>query len=187
MVLALVLGDTHIPYRSHSLPNKFKKLLVPGRIHHILCTGNLCDKETYDYLKTLASEVHVVRGDFDDPNSNYPEQKVVNIGQFRIGLCHGHQAIPWSSQESLFLIQRQMDVDILITGHSHKFDAFEADGCFYINPGSATGAYSPFMDLPVKPSFVLIDIQSSAAVVYVYTLEQEVVVERLEFKKPSPS
>ena len=39
---------------------------VPGKIQHILCTGNLCTKESYDYLKTLASDVHVVRGDFDE-------------------------------------------------------------------------------------------------------------------------
>ena len=41
-------------------------LQVPGKIQHILCTGNLCSKETFDYLKTLASDVHVVKGDFDD-------------------------------------------------------------------------------------------------------------------------
>ena len=61
----LVLGDLHIPFRCNALPDKFKKLLVPGRIHHILCTGNLCSKETLDYLKTLASDVQIVRGDFD--------------------------------------------------------------------------------------------------------------------------
>lgn len=60
------MGDLHIPHRCSSLPSKFKKLLVPGRIQHILCTGNLCTKESYDYLKTLASDVHVVRGDFDE-------------------------------------------------------------------------------------------------------------------------
>ena len=38
-MLVLVLGDLHIPYRSAALPNKFKKLLIPGRIQHILCTG----------------------------------------------------------------------------------------------------------------------------------------------------
>lgn len=64
----LVLGDLHIPFRCNALPGKFKKLLVPGRIHHILCTGNLCSKETLDYLKTLASDVHIVRGDFDKVN-----------------------------------------------------------------------------------------------------------------------
>ncbi len=39
---------------------------VPGKIQHIICTGNLCTKETYDYLKTLANDVHIVRGDFDE-------------------------------------------------------------------------------------------------------------------------
>lgn len=44
-------------------------LQVPGKIQHVICTGNLCTKETYDYLKTIASDVHVVKGDFDDVNT----------------------------------------------------------------------------------------------------------------------
>uniref|UniRef100_A0A3Q2X7P6 Vacuolar protein sorting-associated protein 29 n=1 Tax=Hippocampus comes TaxID=109280 RepID=A0A3Q2X7P6_HIPCM len=139
--LVLVLGDLHIPHRCNTLPAKFKKLLVPGKIQHILCTGNLCTKESYDYLKTLAGDVHIVRGDFDE-NLNYPEQKVVTVGQFKIGLIHGHQVIPWGDMASLALLQRQLDVDILISGHTHKFEAFENENKFYINPGSATGAYS---------------------------------------------
>ena len=61
-------------------------------------SGNLCSKESYDYLKTLASDVHVVRGDFDE-NSAWPEQKVVSVGQFKIGLCHGHQIVPWGDAD----------------------------------------------------------------------------------------
>jgi vacuolar protein sorting-associated protein 29 len=143
-MLVLVLGDLHLPHRSQGLPAKFKRLLVPGRIQHILCTGNpdshsnfnfnlilmikrslgnLCTKESYDYLKTLASDVHVVRGDFDENNAwpgkprfmvqlsscinmsifYYPEQKVVSVGQFKIGLCHGHQIIPWGDAEGIIL------------------------------------------------------------------------------------
>lgn len=75
-------------------------------------------------------------------NLNYPEQKVVTVGQFKIGLIHGHQVIPWGDMASLALLQRQLDVDILISGHTHKFEAFENENKFYINPGSATGAYS---------------------------------------------
>ena len=58
----LVIGDMRIPHRQSDLPKKFKALLVPGKIAHILCTGNLVDKLTLDYLKSLASDVHVVRG-----------------------------------------------------------------------------------------------------------------------------
>jgi len=69
--LVLVVGDLHIPYRASGLSSKFKKLLVPGKIQHILCTGNLCTRDSYDYLKSLASDVHVVRGDFDEVRFQY--------------------------------------------------------------------------------------------------------------------
>jgi vacuolar protein sorting-associated protein 29 len=69
MVLVLIIGDLHIPHRTHDLPSKFKKLLVPGKIQQILCTGNVCDRETYDYLRTVAADVLVVRGDYDEVSS----------------------------------------------------------------------------------------------------------------------
>uniref|UniRef100_A0A8B9GLN6 Vacuolar protein sorting-associated protein 29 n=1 Tax=Amazona collaria TaxID=241587 RepID=A0A8B9GLN6_9PSIT len=114
---------------------------------------------------------------------NYPEEKIVTVGQFRIGLIHGHQVIPWGDVASLALLQRKLDVDILISGHTHKFEAFEHENKFYINPGSATGAYNA-LETNVIPSFVLMDIQASTVVAYVYQLiEDDVKVERIEFKK----
>ncbi|KAJ7419322.1 Vacuolar protein sorting-associated protein 29 [Willisornis vidua] len=116
-------------------------------------------------------------------NLNYPEQKVVTVGQFRIGLIHGHQVIPWGDMASLALLQRQFDVDILISGHTHKFEAFEHENKFYINPGSATGAYHA-LENNIIPSFVLMDIQASTVVTYVYQLiGDDVKVERIEYKK----
>lgn len=44
MVLVLALGDLHIPHRAPDLPAKFKSMLVPGKIQHIICTGNLSIK-----------------------------------------------------------------------------------------------------------------------------------------------
>ncbi|NWH62707.1 VPS29 protein, partial [Geococcyx californianus] len=114
---------------------------------------------------------------------DFPEQKVVTVEQFRIGLIHGHQVIPWGDVASLALLQRQLDVDILISGHTHRFEAFEHETKFYINPGSATGAYSA-LETNIIPSFVLMDIQASTVVTYVYRLiEDDVKVERIEFKK----
>jgi vacuolar protein sorting-associated protein 29 len=46
MVLVLALGDLHIPHRAADLPAKFKSMLVPGKIQHILSPGNLCIKVT---------------------------------------------------------------------------------------------------------------------------------------------
>ena len=71
MVLVLVIGDLHIPHRIHDLPGKFKKLLVPGKIQQILCTGNVCDRETYEYLRTVSPDVNVVKGDYDEVRASY--------------------------------------------------------------------------------------------------------------------
>lgn len=94
----------------------------------------------YRNLKHYLKNQHIFF--FWPQNLNYPEQKVVTVGQFKIGLIHGHQVIPWGDMASLALLQRQLDVDILISGHTHKFEAFENENKFYINPGSATGAYN---------------------------------------------
>jgi hypothetical protein len=49
MVLVLALGDMHIPHRAPDIPAKFKSMLVPGKIQHIICTGNLCIKVCPSY------------------------------------------------------------------------------------------------------------------------------------------
>jgi vacuolar protein sorting-associated protein 29 len=76
----------------------------------------------------------------------------------KIGVIHGHQCIPTGDLDSLNSIARQMDVDVLISGHTHtsvisisdtsrldwdyRFQAIEYDGKFFVNPGSATGAWT---------------------------------------------
>ena len=74
------------------------------------------------------------------------------------------------------MINRQLNCDILITGHTHRFEAYEHESRFYVNPGSITGAYNPTVaddggsDNGVVPSFILMDIQSGTVVTYVYQL-----------------
>eukprot|EP00731_Ephydatia_muelleri_P022759 Em0015g342a len=80
------------------------------------------------------------------------------------------------------MVQRQLDVDILVSGHTHKFEALEHEGKFYINPGSATGAYNA-LEIQVTPSFVLMDIQGSSIILYTYQLFKDVKIQKKEFKK----
>ena len=42
------------------------------------------------------------------------------------------------------MVRRRLDVDVLVTGHTHQLETFCADKKFYINPGSATEAFSGF-------------------------------------------
>lgn len=47
-------------------------------------------QEVHDYLKTLCPDMHITRGEYDE-ETRYPETKTLTIGQFKLGLCHGHQ------------------------------------------------------------------------------------------------
>nr|GAT57690.1 retrograde transporter [Mycena chlorophos] len=183
MVLVLIIGDLHIPHRTHDLPAKFKKLLVPGKIQQILCTGNVCDKETYEYLRSISPDVNVVKGDYDE-TSNFPSSITVVHNPIKIGVIHGHQSVPVGDLDSLGAIARQMDVDVLISGHTHTFQAREHDNRFFVNPGSATGAWTGAFSGDPTPSFALMDIQGPVVVTYVYQLiEGEVRVEKIEWRK----
>ncbi|CEO96374.1 Vacuolar protein sorting-associated protein 29 [Plasmodiophora brassicae] len=180
--LVLVLGDMHIPMRTDKLPAQFKTLLVPGKMQHILCTGNLCSRQAFDHLKTIASSVHVARGDYD-VDTDFPEHCTVKIGNFTIGVIHGHQVLPWGDSDALAQIQSQLGVDILISGHTHKQEVYELNGKYFVNPGSATGAYSP-TEGEVVPSFVLMAIKDDKVVTYVYELRDgEVKVSKSEHVK----
>ena len=88
-----------------------------------------------------------------------------------------------------------------------RFQAIEYDNKFFVNPGTATGAWTGafnghvfrFSMLPIPnlfcfrdpiPSFALMDIQGTVVVTYVYQLiEGEVRVEKIEWRKelePAP-
>ena len=64
---------------------------------------------------------------------------------------------PWGDLEALATVQRKLDVDILIHGHTHEPSIQQYDGKYFINPGSATGSYSA-MNSNVIPSFILMAI-----------------------------
>jgi UDP-2,3-diacylglucosamine pyrophosphatase LpxH len=38
------------------------------------------------------------------------------------------QVVPWGDLDSLAMLQRQLDVDILVTGHTHQFKAYKHEG-----------------------------------------------------------
>ncbi|KAK4943879.1 Vacuolar protein sorting-associated protein 29 [Elasticomyces elasticus] len=194
--LVLVIGDLFIPDRAPEIPAKFRKLLTPGKIGQVICLGNLTDKESYDFLRQIAPDLHIVKGDFDTEASNLALSKVVQHGGLRIGFTHGHTLIPQGDADALLIAARQMDVDILLWGGTHKFEAYELEGKFFVNPGSATGAFSTTwlaVEEEPTPSFCLMDIQGDVLVLYVYQLRtdangnENVAVEKVSFRKPAPA
>ncbi|CAB9504289.1 protein sorting-associated protein 29 [Seminavis robusta] len=183
--LVLVMGDCHVPYRASVVPEKFKRMLVPNKMQHVVCTGNI-DAEQYDELRALAPNVHVVAGDFDI-HTSFPETSVLQVGQFRIGVVHGHQILPPHSQHALARMRRKLNVDILVYGHSHQNQVTCHDGYYHINPGSMTGAHSVVVaPHNVSPSFILLAVKENTAVCYVYEYNNkngQVDVSKTDFTK----
>lgn len=108
-------------------------------------TGNVCDAEMYQYLHRIAPDIQGVRGDWDEvsrelteplqaaadnpggsrihQNPELPASKILQHGPLRIGIIHGHQAVPLGSKEALASVARSLDVDVLISGGTHKYES----------------------------------------------------------------
>jgi vacuolar protein sorting-associated protein 29 len=137
-MLVLLLGDLNIPFVASDLPLKFKKLLVPGKIQHILFAGNLTCSSTFEYLRTICSDITLIQGDFDSSSS---APLPISFHNIRLGLVHAHSLLPFQSLPSLDAKARELDVDVLVVGNGSQFHAEERDGRMIVFPGSATGAY----------------------------------------------
>lgn len=173
--LVLVLGDLHIPQRANAIPEKFKRyvifflmfvflgsaslsrlpgssccllrMLVPNKMQHVICTGNV-GYEQYEELQRLAPNLHMVAGEYDlEGPVSFPETRVVQVGSFRIGVLHGHQVIPWNDHAALGRMRRKLNVDILISGHTHQNEVVEQDGYYHINPVSRPTQLMGFLQM----------------------------------------
>ncbi|KAG7662594.1 VPS29 [[Candida] subhashii] len=163
-MLTLAIGDLFIPERSINLPSKFKKLLCPNpnsiptnnKISRVVCLGNITNSQkTLEFLHNLSPQFSIVKGEFDNSvilsqqlsliskkEEPIPYYNVFVCDGLRIGYTNGFQIVPRGDPLSLSAFARELDVDVLIWGGTHKVEAYTLDGKFFINPGSATGALS---------------------------------------------
>lgn len=179
--LVLLIGDFHSPIRTLGLPECFRELLRTDKIKHVLCTGNVGSNINLELIKNIADSVHIVKGDMD--TYDFPEEVCFTIGSYKIALVHGHQIIPWGDKEALLQWQKKYDSDIIVYGHTHQNSIFEYEGKYFINPGSATGAFQPWL-LNNTPSFILMAVTENSLVLYVYEEKNgKTNVEMSEFKR----
>ena len=184
--LVLVLSDISVPLKSPSIDDQFKSILLPNKITHLLCLGNIGNQDTLYWLQNLSSNLHIVKGDYDI-YKNYPEKKVVQIGSFRLGMIHGHQILPPEDTDALLDIQRELDCDVLLSGFTYKYSINIHGNKLFLNPGSITGGLSPLMDECV-PSFILMAIIGDEMVIYSYVLNdrnEKFQVGQIEYKNGS--
>ena len=181
--LVLVVGDMFVPQRAPDIDPQFKAILIPNKLQHVLSLGNIGSRESYDWLRSLSNDFHGVKGDYD--TGDMPEKKLVTIGEFKIGMIHGHQVLPLGDVESLSGIARELDCDIFISGNTHQIGVQVLDNKLFINPGSISGAFSNFVADP-SPSFILMVLTGTEAIIYLYVLNdrtQKFEVNKVEYRK----
>ena len=183
--LVLVVSDMFVPIRRKDIPEQFKTVLVPNKIHHVVTLGNIGSNESYDWLKSLSNDCHNIKGNFD--TKDFPEEDVFQVAEFKIGMIHGHQVNPSGNINALSCVQRELGCDILLHGFTHIFDIKCQNGCLFVNPGSISGANNSIAPSTI-PCFVLMVIQGDEAIIYSYLLndsKENFTVTKYEYKKGS--
>mmetsp|Transcript_31108 Transcript_31108/g.54650 ORF Transcript_31108/g.54650 Transcript_31108/m.54650 type:complete len:196 (+) Transcript_31108:34-621(+) len=186
--LVYVLGDMCIPDRVDKIPAEIENLIkeANNKPKYVLCTGNLSSITPLRWLQSISAPImHIVRGDLDDDKQQNPFEKKIRIGNFDIGLIHGHQIVPWGDAESLGALQRKMGVDVLISGHTHQAEVLEYENRLLLNPGSITGAFNA-ITTKATPSFIVLSIEKSVMDIYLYELVgSKITVSKRKFEKKS--
>lgn len=131
-----VISDTHIPVSKKEIPDKVIELLKGVEL--IIHAGDIVEMTVIDELSRIAP-VEAVAGNMDsyDIHQVLPEQKIVEVGGFKIGITHTGGYGNTAHLRALDAFYEK-DVDCIVFGHSHQ--AFNAvhEGILLFNPGSPT-------------------------------------------------
>lgn len=153
----LVIGDFHIPDREKEIPSQIFNDIKNSKFDLILCTGDLTDLKIFNQLKSMAP-VKIVVGnmDFYFGIRTFPRFEVFTIGHYSYGLVHGTGIHPRGNPEGLAKIANELNVDILISGHTHAQSVNFYKNILLINPGSATGSWGGGPSTGI-PSFQILE------------------------------
>lgn len=132
MLIGLI-SDTHIPDRARVLPQNV--LDAFSDVDLILHAGDLTSPRVLDELEQLAP-VMAVQGNMDRVNGiDLPKAKVIEVENLKIGVIHG-EVYPRADSDQLVYLAKELEVDILVSGHSHQPKIEQKEGILLLNPGS---------------------------------------------------
>jgi putative phosphoesterase len=132
-----VISDTHLkePY------SEFKKVIEFHfkDVEKIFHAGDFVDWSIAEYLSSQ-KELIAVYGNMDsyDIRKAFPEQRVVELKGFKIGLIHGGGS-PFGIESR---IRGEFDeVDAIVYGHTHTPVNHQVKNICLFNPGSPTRSF----------------------------------------------
>ena len=127
----VILSDTH--------GDVYKMLGVLDReapYDMVIHCGDICG--SYDQLRAKVNcTLHVVAGNMDyDPDMD--RIRIIDIGNYKAVLTHGHRYNVHGDMSSLFYLAAENHADIVFFGHTHVPMIKEEGPVTFVNPGSLT-------------------------------------------------
>lgn len=132
MLIGLI-SDTHIPDRAKEIPEKVFEAF--DNVDLILHAGDLTSPKVIEDLEKIAP-VMAIQGNMDRANGiDLPKAKVIEAEGLKIGVVHG-EVYPRADSDQLLYLAKELNVDILVSGHSHQPKIEQKEGTLLLNPGS---------------------------------------------------
>ncbi|OPX59921.1 MAG: Phosphodiesterase [Methanobacterium sp. PtaB.Bin024] len=169
-----VISDTHIPERAESIPEIVFEVFQD--VDLILHAGDLVSLSVKKQLESMKPTV-CVQGNMDRYiGLKLPQRKKLDLEGIKIGLTHG-EVYPRGDTQQLRYIGLEMDVEVLITGHTHWSFIKELPDMLLLNPGS------PTVPRLSDPSVMIIEIEDGQLDAKIVKIGDPV-CKALNFKKP---
>ncbi|MCK9152291.1 metallophosphoesterase [Methanobacterium alcaliphilum] len=130
-----VISDTHIKDRASEIPEAVFRVFEG--VDMVLHAGDLIDTTVKDTLNKIAP-TYCVQGNMDRHYGlKLPKNRVMEIEGVELGLNHG-EVYPRGDTQQLKYLAMEMDVKVLITGHTHQAFVKQIGDILLLNPGSPT-------------------------------------------------
>jgi putative phosphoesterase len=132
-----VISDTHV-HRISELPASLINALT--RMDMVVHLGDFHSEDLVNDLKEI-SDFRGVAGNHDAHIPGLPEKDLVEIGDKRVGIIHGHGCVfPFGFKWGL-LTQFEGKIDAILYGHTHSARNTVEEGILFFNPGSVCGRF----------------------------------------------
>jgi putative phosphoesterase len=143
----LIMSDSH--GRTDNLDKVLNKV---GNIELLIHLGDF--ESSADYIEAVSPcRLEMIAGN-NDYFSDYPNEKIIQINDYKVLLLHGHRQRVNFELDTLKNYGLNKGVDIIMFGHTHIPLINIEDNITLINPGSIT---LPRQD-GRKPTYILMEI-----------------------------
>ncbi|MTI70152.1 MAG: metallophosphoesterase [Firmicutes bacterium] len=128
----IVISDTH-----GNLDDSFDLLSNLKDIDMLIHLGDF-SKDVEKINEEFDLEVYNIKGNCDIGDYNTEEEQIINLKEKKVLLTHGHKYGVKMGIERLYYKAKELNVDMVLFGHSHVPMKIEYDDILFFNPGSIT-------------------------------------------------